>query len=80
MASLLIASAWTAFARKFALDEAALGKALLRFEKCRDTDFEGQLDALDGVASEAGKQLTAATKRKAALGDKPFRGFGFLES
>jgi hypothetical protein len=74
MAEKLAEATWTGFTKKqkLDLDDAALVKALARFEKTDESKPEPRLAALEDIIDEVKKQVTALTKRKKELGDKPF--------
>ena len=73
MASLLPSSVWSAFARKLGVEDAAVLKALTVLEKCNEDAHGPRLDALEALVRPLNQHLAPITKRKAALGDKPFR-------
>lgn len=74
MTDKLSASAWTQFTKKRALDldDAALLKALERFDKSEESKPDARLTALEGAIEQINKQITAQGRRKKELGDKLF--------
>ncbi len=74
MADKLSESAWTGFAKKqnLHLEDAALTKALTKLDKVDEANFDAWQDAIDGVAEQLQKQISALAKRKKELGDKLF--------
>lgn len=73
MAEKLSEAAWTTFAKKRDLDDAALVKALARLDKTDAARHEARLDALDEVVTQFKKLNIALAKRAKELGDKPFK-------
>jgi hypothetical protein len=74
MAEKLSESTWTTFTRKLKLDldDAALVRALARFDKTSDDKPEPRAQALQGVVDEIGRQAALQARRKKELGDKTF--------
>ncbi len=74
MPEVLSESTWTAYTKKakLSLDDGPLLKALAKFDKTTEAKPEPRLEALRSVADEIRKQVTALSKRKKELGDKPF--------
>ena len=74
MADKLSKDLWTSFLKKqkLELDDAALLKALERYDKTDAKKPEDQLDALQALIDLVPKQVAALVKRKKELGDKPF--------
>ena len=74
MADKLSESSWATFTKKRGkLDDAALVKALSRWDKTRDEDHAGRIEAADDIASQVKKLVAALSKRVKELGDKEFR-------
>lgn len=74
MADKLSESSWATFTKKRGkLDDAALVKALSRWDKTRDEDHAGRIEAADDIASQVKKLVAALSKRIKELGDKEFR-------
>ena len=74
MADKLAESTWTAFTKKqsLKLEDAALVKALARFDRTELSKPGPHTEALDEVVAQIDKQLVSLAKRKKELGDKPF--------
>jgi len=74
MADKLAESIWTGFTKKqkLELDDAALRKALAKFDKTDEAKPAARLDALGEVVEQLKKQILAQAKRKKELGDKLF--------
>ena len=67
-------STWTGFVKKHKLevDDKALVKALVAYDKTDESKPDPRLKALDEVVKQIAEQVKALTKRKKELGDKPF--------
>lgn len=73
MAEKLSESSWTGFAKKRELDDAALVKALSKFDKTTEAKPEPRLESLQEVEAQIAKQVVAIARRKKELGDKPWK-------
>lgn len=74
MADKLSESTWAAFTKKRGkLDDGALVKALARWDKTRDDDHAGRIEAADDIVVQVKKLVAALSKRIKELGDKEFR-------
>lgn len=74
MAEKLAEATWASFAKKrtLDLDDGVLLKALARCDKADAAKPDLHLAALEEVVEQVKKLVTALTKRKKELGDKPF--------
>src|SRR4051794_10925202 len=76
MSDKITESGWKAFIKGLKLDQELddkdLLKLLARVDKTDDKKPEPRLEALKDLAKEIPKQVSALTKQKKALGDKPF--------
>ncbi len=74
MADKLSKDVWVAYTKKhkLSLEDAALVKALEKFDKSDEKQHEARVAALEGVVEQVKKQVALLVKAKKELGDKLF--------